>query len=285
VTSNYTYDGLSQLLASGMTTLRGAGLDEVYAQIASGTAVSYLQDGNGNVAALTSAAQATVTGYSYGAYGATASTGPSGPATTATPFEYTGAEYNPNDQLLYLRNRFYSPRLGRFVSEDPIKLAGGVNTYAYANGNPISLRDPIGLWVPPSLPQGVVDVGVGFGEGVIAALTLGRVGGQDIRDLFNIPDNGGADTCSASYRISYVAGVADALVAEGGSFAAAAGVRSAARAAYVSFELLTGGAEVAGTGEEVTSAMEQLEEIVEAIQEESAEAPLKPPPGVPNFRY
>ncbi len=103
--------------------------------------------------------------------------------------------------------------------------------------------------------------------------------------MLDIPDNGGANTCSAGYRISYVAGVADALVAEGGAFATAAGVRSAARATYVSLQLLTGGAELAGAGEEVTSIIEQLQAVVEAIEEESAGATLKPPPGVPNFRY
>jgi YD repeat-containing protein len=64
VTNNYTYDGWSQILANGMSTLPAPGLDEVYAQITAGSAVSYLKDGSGSVAALTNAAQTTVTGYS-----------------------------------------------------------------------------------------------------------------------------------------------------------------------------------------------------------------------------
>ncbi len=43
------------------------------------------------------------------------------------------------------RARFYNPGLRRFVSQDPIWFAGGLNWYAYANGNPISLIDPFGL--------------------------------------------------------------------------------------------------------------------------------------------
>jgi RHS repeat-associated protein len=45
----------------------------------------------------------------------------------------------------YRRNRYYDPKTGRFTKEDPIGLAGGLNLYGYAGGDPINYSDPFGL--------------------------------------------------------------------------------------------------------------------------------------------
>jgi RHS repeat-associated protein len=47
--------------------------------------------------------------------------------------------------LVYARNRYYSPGLGRFISEDPIGFGGGANFYAYCGNDPINFTDPLGL--------------------------------------------------------------------------------------------------------------------------------------------
>jgi RHS repeat-associated protein len=47
--------------------------------------------------------------------------------------------------LLFRRNRYYDPASGRFTQEDPIGLAGGLNGYGFAGGDPVNYADPLGL--------------------------------------------------------------------------------------------------------------------------------------------
>jgi RHS repeat-associated protein len=49
---------------------------------------------------------------------------------------------------LDMRNRSYDPRTGRFTQEDPIGLAGGLNVYGFAGGDPVNYSDPFGLCPP-----------------------------------------------------------------------------------------------------------------------------------------
>src|SRR5262249_24531924 len=54
---------------------------------------------------------------------------------------------NENDPLTFMRARYYSPPLGRFLSNDPLGLASGqVNLYGYAGQNPVNFIDPSGLF-------------------------------------------------------------------------------------------------------------------------------------------
>ncbi|HEX2207817.1 MAG TPA: RHS repeat-associated core domain-containing protein, partial [Longimicrobium sp.] len=46
---------------------------------------------------------------------------------------------------MYMRNRYYDPQTGQFTQSDPIGLAGGLNAYGFANGDPVTYSDPYGL--------------------------------------------------------------------------------------------------------------------------------------------
>ncbi len=63
---------------------------------------------------------------------------------TVSQYGYTGREPDETG-LVYYRARYYDPSLGIFTQRDPIGLIGGINAYAYVNGNPINFTDPEGL--------------------------------------------------------------------------------------------------------------------------------------------
>lgn len=50
-----------------------------------------------------------------------------------------------NSGIQYLRNRYYDSRTGRFTQEDTVGLAGGLNLYGLAEGDPVNFSDPFGL--------------------------------------------------------------------------------------------------------------------------------------------
>jgi RHS repeat-associated protein len=58
---------------------------------------------------------------------------------------WKGLPWDSDVQMQYVRARWYDPYVGRFISEDPIGLAGGLNQYTFAGNDPINGRDPFGL--------------------------------------------------------------------------------------------------------------------------------------------
>ncbi|VWC38626.1 YD repeat-containing protein [Burkholderia lata] len=67
------------------------------------------------------------------------------------PVRFQGQYRDEETGLHYNRYRYYDPDSGRFVSKDPIGLAGGLNVYQYAP-NPSAWIDPLGLQSKPPVP-------------------------------------------------------------------------------------------------------------------------------------
>jgi RHS repeat-associated protein len=143
VTRTYVYAGkdiVEERLSSGATirTVHGPRIDNPLASISGGTASYYLADHLGSIVQVTDGSTAVTLTRQYDMYGTQLL------GATAGGYAFTGREWDPETALYYYRARYYDPRLGRFVSEDPIGLRGAINRYSYVNNAPLNWTDPDG---------------------------------------------------------------------------------------------------------------------------------------------
>lgn len=85
----------------------------------------------------------------------------------------TGLHYN------YFRD--YNPSTGRYIQSDPIGLEGGLNTYLYANANPIRYTDPTGQNPATGATWGG-NIGTGIGASLVGPVgaAIGRAVGAGV---------------------------------------------------------------------------------------------------------
>ena len=82
-------------------------------------------------------------------------------------FGYTGKYFDETTGMQNSWNRWYSPKMGRFISQDPIGFGGGdVNLYRYVGNSATNSTDPDGLkavghhWIPISVARGYYEKGL-----------------------------------------------------------------------------------------------------------------------------
>jgi RHS repeat-associated protein len=162
--TDHIWDGANIALditgAAVVSYVRGIGL------IASKTGTVfayYVFNARGDVVQLTNNTGVVTRNYRYDAFGNEIDI----VATDTNPFRFCGEYYDKETGNYLLRFRYYSPKIGRFTQEDPIRDSNGgsFNFYTYCANNPIMFIDPSGLAFILAWSYGKADL-PGFRDGM-----------------------------------------------------------------------------------------------------------------------
>ncbi|MGD9505601.1 MAG: RHS repeat-associated core domain-containing protein [Syntrophobacteraceae bacterium] len=121
------------------------------------------------------------------------------------PLRLPGQYFDEETGWHYNYFRYYDPETGRYLTPDPIGLAGGINPYAYCLNDPVNGIDPYGLWAwGDDLPQWFVNGSAGFGD----TLSFGTTNWARNQ----MGTNGAVNKCSTSYSNGELGAVGLSLV-------------------------------------------------------------------------
>jgi RHS repeat-associated protein len=141
--TKFIYDGPDVIVDDDSGTLtkyqNGPGIDNKLSARQGSTTNYFLADHLGSTNGTADATGAVTSQTSYDSFGTQTSS-------LSTRYGFTGREHDSFSGLMYYRARFYDPKLGRFISEDPIGFGGGINQFAYLSNGPINKTDPLGLY-------------------------------------------------------------------------------------------------------------------------------------------
>jgi RHS repeat-associated protein len=160
---------------------------------AAGDPAYYTFDAVGNVQQLVTAAGSIPNTYAYTPFGSSLRK----TETISNPFQFAGrfGVMKEGNGLNFMRARFYSSQLGRFLNMDPVGISGGdVNLYRYARNKPLRYVDPTGLQLVDAdfEPPGEYEPfpGGGPSEPITYDQNHEAWEGPDLRDeLMRNPDN------------------------------------------------------------------------------------------------
>lgn len=199
----FVWDGVDLIAlmdAEGQIVKRfiyGNNIDEVVLMSTGGENHWGQQDGLGSVIAATNDSGSVRAACDYDVYGNIRSGG-LGPV----PQRLAGMWWDEDAGLYYVRSRWYDANLGRFLSIDPIGLAGGdLNLYRYVGNNPLDFVDPMGEfgWLRAAVSHAFSSrIGVAVGNLLVRGMiflvhnpwgqfavggTIGALGGNVIGNL------------------------------------------------------------------------------------------------------
>jgi RHS repeat-associated protein len=187
----------------------------------------YYQDGSGSTSHLADSSGHLLEWYRYDLQGTPFFYNASDTQLSTSSYSvrhlFTGQQWSSDLGLYDLRNRFYSPDIGRFLQPDPIGFRGGSNLYRHCGNNPVKWSDPSGLansdgqtysedrvivtgsspWGglgdPGGIPLGIgfSDPSLGIGGGLAVYQPWGHmVGDRYVHDYNPFPRLGGDDQSS-----------------------------------------------------------------------------------------